>query len=155
MLKTKGVEKIKTQILRSLTFFPPKIVPFVRECRKMWWSQGSRRWQYGGALHAGLVMLHACKHTHRPYLSVQCWSCVDAYSMTRICLYRHWLQWKLQPVTAESANSLFIALVTAALESTFVLLGDDKGHQFFSRVNKNYTLFFLPCKRGIWVFVHG
>jgi hypothetical protein len=99
-------------------------------------------------LRAGLAMLNACKHTHRPYLSVQCWSCVDAYSVTRICLHRHWLQWKLQPVTAESANSLFIALVTAALESTFVLLGDDKGHEFFSRVNRNYTLFFLSCKRA-------
>ena len=40
-------------------FFPLKTV-----CRKMWWSQRSRRWRYGGPLHAGLVRLHACKHTH-------------------------------------------------------------------------------------------
>ena len=28
----------------------------------MWWSQRGRRWQYGGALHAGLVRLYARKH---------------------------------------------------------------------------------------------
>ena len=31
----------------------------MRKCRKLWWSQRGRRWQYGGALHAGLVRLHA------------------------------------------------------------------------------------------------
>ena len=29
----------------------------------MWWSQRGCRWQYGGALHAGSVRLHARKHT--------------------------------------------------------------------------------------------
>ena len=26
--------------------FPPKIVPFMRWCQKMWWSQRGRRWQH-------------------------------------------------------------------------------------------------------------
>jgi hypothetical protein len=29
----------------------------------MWWSQKGFGWQYGGALHAGLVRLHARNHT--------------------------------------------------------------------------------------------
>ena len=28
----------------------------------MWWSQRGRKWQYGGALHAGLVRLHSRTH---------------------------------------------------------------------------------------------
>ena len=35
----------------------------MRQCWKMWWRQTGRRWQHSGALHAGLVRLHACKHT--------------------------------------------------------------------------------------------
>jgi len=34
MFHTKLVDKIKTHILRSVTF--PTIVPFVRQCGKMW-----------------------------------------------------------------------------------------------------------------------
>jgi hypothetical protein len=47
----KAVEKIKTHILCSTTFFP-QIVPFMRKSRKRWWSQRGRRGQYGGALQA-------------------------------------------------------------------------------------------------------
>ena len=46
IFQTKVVEKIKTRILCSVTFFQ-KIVPFVVECRKTWWSQRGCRWQYG------------------------------------------------------------------------------------------------------------
>jgi hypothetical protein len=38
MFQMKVVEKIKTHILRSVTFFP-KIVPHMSHCRKIWWSQ--------------------------------------------------------------------------------------------------------------------
>jgi len=34
-LQTKAAEKIKTHILRSITFFP-KIVPSMRECGEIW-----------------------------------------------------------------------------------------------------------------------
>ena len=44
--------------------FLSKIVPFER-CRKIRWSQRSRKWQYGGALHAGLVTLHSSKHAEK------------------------------------------------------------------------------------------
>ena len=47
------------------TFFL-KILPFTRKCRKTWWRQRSRRWQYGDTLHAGLVRLHKRKHTPAP-----------------------------------------------------------------------------------------
>jgi hypothetical protein len=62
MLQRNIVEKIKTHILRSGIFFPPKTVPFMR-CRKTWWSQRGSR-QYGAcAWHTGYVRLHALKHT--------------------------------------------------------------------------------------------
>jgi hypothetical protein len=44
----KVVEKIKTHNLCSVTFFP-KIVPFMRQCVKIWHSQTGRRWQYNTA----------------------------------------------------------------------------------------------------------
>jgi hypothetical protein len=41
----------------------PKIVPFMRKCLKIWWSQRGGT-QYGACvLHAGKVRLHAHKHT--------------------------------------------------------------------------------------------
>jgi hypothetical protein len=54
-------------IFRAFFFFQ-KIVPSMRYCRKMWWSQRGRRLQYGGPLHAGLVRLHARKHTPAPVI---------------------------------------------------------------------------------------
>jgi hypothetical protein len=67
-------------ILCSVNF--PKILPFMRSCRKIWRRQMGRRWKYGGALPAGLVRLHARKtlprqctppprphtHTHSKYV---------------------------------------------------------------------------------------
>jgi hypothetical protein len=38
----KNAEKLKTQILYSITLFP-KIVPFMRKCRKIWYSQTGHR----------------------------------------------------------------------------------------------------------------
>ena len=38
MFQIKDVEKIKTHILCSVTFFS-KIVPLMGQCRKIWWSQ--------------------------------------------------------------------------------------------------------------------
>jgi hypothetical protein len=58
-----------------------------------------------------------------------------------ICLYKHWLNLKLQPVITKSGNTLFTALVTAALKSTFIIAGDKKRHRFFSRTNKQRYLF--------------
>jgi hypothetical protein len=42
IFQIKVVEKIKTHILCSVILFP-KIVPFMRQCRKIWWSQRGRR----------------------------------------------------------------------------------------------------------------
>ena len=47
-----------------LNNFFPKIVRVMRECGIVLWSQRGRRWQYGGAMNAGLVRLHM--RTHRP-----------------------------------------------------------------------------------------
>jgi hypothetical protein len=62
MLQLKVVEKIKMHILFSATFFFfSKIVPFINVEK-----YGGGKWQYGGALLAGLVRLHACKQTAVP-----------------------------------------------------------------------------------------
>ena len=46
-----------------------------------------------------------------------------------------------------SGNTLFVTLVTAASKSTHIIFGDNKGHQFFSRVNKQcYVASFLSRK---------
>ena len=65
MFQTQFVEKSKYTFYIQLLFFP-KIVTFMRYCRKIWCRQRGRRWQYGGTLHAGLVRLHARKHTPSP-----------------------------------------------------------------------------------------
>ena len=44
----------------------PKTVPFMRWCWKIWWSQRGHVWQYGGALVAGLIRLHARRYTPAP-----------------------------------------------------------------------------------------
>jgi hypothetical protein len=49
MFQMKLVEKIKLQMLRSVTFSENRAVRGI--CRKIWWSQRGRKWQYGGALH--------------------------------------------------------------------------------------------------------
>ena len=54
MFQTKVVQKIKTYFFIFYNWFP-KVVPFMRECGKIWWSQWGRRWQYDGALRAALV----------------------------------------------------------------------------------------------------
>ena len=50
MFHIKVVDKIKTHVLCSATFFP-KIVPFMRMSKNVAEPHGHR--QYGGALHAG------------------------------------------------------------------------------------------------------
>ena len=57
------VEKIEIHIWCLVTFFPPTIVPFMRQCRKIWWSQRGRRWHCGCAKYAGLVRLCAQAHS--------------------------------------------------------------------------------------------
>ena len=57
-----------------------KIVPFVRQCRKMWWSQKLCKLQYGGALHAGLVRQYTRKHTPAP---------VHPHTYTQACIRTH------------------------------------------------------------------
>jgi hypothetical protein len=46
------------------------IVPFMRQCQKICWSQRGCRWQIEAALRASLVTIHACKYTSAPYASV-------------------------------------------------------------------------------------
>ena len=52
MFWAKVVDKIKTHILCSVTFFP-KIVPFMRERGKIWWGQRGHRCYGVCALHVG------------------------------------------------------------------------------------------------------
>lgn len=60
---------------------------------------------------------------------------------TSICLHSHWLKWQLQPVIkARLSTTLFTALVTAASELKFIIVGDNKEHKFFSRVNKKWHI---------------
>ena len=47
-------------------FFSPALRVFMRKCGRSLCSQRGRTWQYRGALHAGLVSLHARKHTSAP-----------------------------------------------------------------------------------------
>ena len=62
IFQTKVAEKTKTHTLYSVTSFP-KIMPFITQCWKTWFSQRGRRWQHGAcALHAALIMLYARKH---------------------------------------------------------------------------------------------
>ena len=58
MFQTKVVEKIKTHILRYITFFFSKMVAFMRKCWIMLYSWAGHRWKYGAcALHAGYLSL--------------------------------------------------------------------------------------------------
>jgi len=41
---TKVVEKIRTQILHAITFFP-KTVLFMKQCAKVWYIYTRYRWQ--------------------------------------------------------------------------------------------------------------
>jgi hypothetical protein len=67
----------------------PKIAPFFRQYRKMWWSQRGPRWQFRGASHAELVRLHA-KHTPvlvLPHPQQYIYFCFSTATMTwRTCL---------------------------------------------------------------------
>jgi hypothetical protein len=57
MFETYVVEKIKTPILCSITFFP-KIVAFMRKCGKILQNRAGHRWQYGAcALRAGYKLI--------------------------------------------------------------------------------------------------
>jgi hypothetical protein len=59
IFQTKVVEKIKTHILCSINFSPPKFVPFVRYVEKYCRAE----WQHGAcALHAGYLMLQTHSH---------------------------------------------------------------------------------------------
>jgi hypothetical protein len=49
MLQTKVVEKIKKNILCSVTFSPQKIMPFKRKCRRLLYSRKGHKWQYNKA----------------------------------------------------------------------------------------------------------
>jgi len=48
MFETKVVDKIKTRILCSVTFFP-KIMLFMRKCGKIWQRRAGLRWMYNTA----------------------------------------------------------------------------------------------------------
>jgi hypothetical protein len=58
MFQTKVVERIRTHIFCSITFFFPTIVPFMRQWGKIQYSGAGHRWQYGTrTLHAGYLRL--------------------------------------------------------------------------------------------------
>ena len=88
MFQTKAVEKIKTHILCSVTFFFPKIVPFVIKCGKILYSGAGHRWQYGArALHAGYPKLQT--YTHR-ICNTYCFSTVTMVTRLDVaCLVQY------------------------------------------------------------------
>ena len=61
MFQIEVVEKIKIHILCTVAFSENRAIYAIMS--KTWWGQTGRKWQYGGALHAGLVRLHAHMHT--------------------------------------------------------------------------------------------
>jgi hypothetical protein len=84
------VEYIKTHILCSITSFR-KIAPFIRLCRKTWWSQRGHWRQYGAcALHVGSPRLQ----TRSEYAMLAAFSTVTMVTRKRLyitsylhCLY--------------------------------------------------------------------
>ena len=69
--KKKVVEKIKTHILCSITFFPPKIVPFMRQCAEIWYSWTGHRWQYN-TVQAGYLRLQTRTQNMHYFLLFHC-----------------------------------------------------------------------------------
>jgi hypothetical protein len=59
----KVMQEINIHVLYPIFFLPRKSC---RLCREVWWSQRGRKWQYGRALHAGLVRIQARKHKPGP-----------------------------------------------------------------------------------------
>jgi len=58
MFRTEVVQKIKTHILCSITFFPRQSCRFRDKVEKIPYSRTGHRWQYGAcALHAGYLRL--------------------------------------------------------------------------------------------------
>jgi hypothetical protein len=55
-------ENQSTHFMLSNNF--AKYVSFMRKCRKIWWSQRGRKWQYG-ALHAGFSKAYTRASTHQ------------------------------------------------------------------------------------------
>jgi len=69
---TKVVEKIKTHILSSVTFFP-KIVSCMRQCGKTLYSRKGHRWQYGACpLRAGYISLQTLTRNTQHLLFFHC-----------------------------------------------------------------------------------
>jgi hypothetical protein len=64
----------------SISF--PKIVPFMRSCRKICWKQRRCKWQYSRALHAGVARVHERKHTPA-LVHAQTYTHVHAQTHTR------------------------------------------------------------------------
>ena len=73
MLQTKVVEKVKTDILRAVTFFsplPPKIIPCMI-CGKICYSQTGRRSRYNTARALGMLCNLGYGQTHTHTLNMQ------------------------------------------------------------------------------------
>jgi hypothetical protein len=67
MFQTKVVGKIKTRILYLVVFFfPENCAVYEVIWRKYGGTRETADKKYGGALHVGLVRLHALKHTYAP-----------------------------------------------------------------------------------------
>ena len=63
----------------------PKIVPFMRSCRKVWWKQRRCKWQYSRALHAGVARAHERKHTPA-LVHPHTHTCTHTHKLTRVHL---------------------------------------------------------------------
>ena len=51
--------------------FFPKIVPFLRQCGKIWWSRRGHKWQYNSAHALGLLDNQGYRHTHSKYVTLR------------------------------------------------------------------------------------
>ena len=82
--RTKVVEKMKTHILCSITFFPPKIVLFMRYCGKILQCRTGHRWQYYTTHAHCFPDTWDYKYTHR-LCNTHCFSTAIMVTLTPQC----------------------------------------------------------------------
>jgi hypothetical protein len=125
MFQAKVVDKIKTHILWSVTFF--LIVSFVRKCGKILYSGAGHRWRCGSwALHAGYLrlLIHtlslynthcfstATKVTRTLYMhSMSCCISYNHFMFSIPCIMDQFIKKSQQDVTSQYFISCFVTFL--------------------------------------------
>ena len=132
--------------------FFPEIVPFMRSCRKIWRSQIGCWWQYSGALPAGLLSLHARKHTPAPVHS-------SAHTHTHPQIYIILITFPRQQLFCESASSRYMHVACLVFLYWWVVFKSNRVRvfQYCSAKYKNYCFIknkhFLLLNLGLALFL--